>query len=338
MTLPDPEMEAAPEVGVSPVDRPSATDRLLDVEGLRVEFLSDGVWVPAVEDVSFSLAAGETIALVGESGCGKTVSSLAVMGLIPRANGRVTDGSIRFDGRDLRKISPDELRQVRGDRIAMIFQEPMTSLNPAFTIGQQISLAVRAHRSCSKAEARARALEVLDRVGIPDAARRIDDYPHTFSGGMRQRAMIAMALSCEPELLIADEPTTALDVTVQAQIIELLRSLRDQTGMSMLFVTHDLGVVADICDRVVVMYAGQVVETASVRGLFQRPRHPYTEGLLRSMPQLGTPGERLPIIPGVVPRPGSVAAGCRFRSRCAYAIDACAEDPMALVPAPHGAV
>ncbi len=338
MSLPDPEVRRPPSAAAKvggetrlPGTHPRATECLLEVRGLRVEFLSDGVWVPAVEDVSFSLAAGETMALVGESGCGKTVSSLAVMGLIPRANGRVRGGSIDFDGRDLRTISSEELRRVRGDRIAMIFQEPMTSLNPAFTIGQQISFAVRAHRSCSKAEARAKALGVLDRVGIPDAARRIDDYPHTFSGGMRQRAMIAMALSCEPELLIADEPTTALDVTVQAQIIELLRSLRDETGMAMLFVTHDLGVVADIGHRVVVMYAGQVVETASVAELFRQPRHPYTEGLLRSTPQLGTPGQPLPIIPGVVPRPGSVGPGCRFRSRCGYAVAACAEDPVELV-------
>jgi len=217
-----------------------------------------------------------------------------------------------------------------------VFQEPMTSLNPAFTIGHQISLAVRAHRPCSRSEARARAVEALDHVGIPDAARRVDDYPHAFSGGMRQRAMIAMALSCNPTLLIADEPTTALDVTVQAQILELLRSLRDETGMSMLFVTHDLGVVADICDRVAVMYAGQVVEEASVDALFRRPRHPYAEALLASMPQVATPGQRLTIIPGQVPRPGEVDGGCRFRARCRYASERCAEDPVDLVALPEG--
>src|SRR5579864_7540855 len=273
---------------------------VLEVEGLHVEFLSDGAWLPAVENVSFTVGPGETLALVGESGCGKTVSSLAVMGLVPRSNGRVSAGMVRFAGEDLVRIAPDELRRVRGDGIAMVFQEPMTSLNPAFTIGQQISLAVRAHRQVSKAAARAKAIEMLDHVGIPDAARRVDDYPHAFSGGMRQRAMIAMALSCNPTLLIADEPTTALDVTVQAQILELLRSLRDETGMSMLFVTHDLGVVADICDRVAVMYAGQVVEEASISELFRRPRHPYTEALLASMQQVATPGKRLTIIPGVV--------------------------------------
>ncbi|HVM63677.1 MAG TPA: ABC transporter ATP-binding protein [Acidimicrobiales bacterium] len=310
--------------------------RLLEVEGLHVEFLNDGAWVPAVENVSFHVNPGETLALVGESGCGKTVSSLAIMGLVPRANGRVSAGAVRYAGEDLLAMAPDDLRRVRGDRIAMVFQEPMTSLNPAFTIGQQIALAVRAHRPCSKAEAEARAVEVLDHVGIPDAARRVDDYPYAFSGGMRQRAMIAMALSCNPRLLIADEPTTALDVTVQAQILELLRSLRDETGMAMVFVTHDLGVVADLCDRVAVMYAGQVVEEASVDGLFRRPRHPYTEALLASMPQVATPGERLTIIPGQVPRPGEVTTGCRFRDRCRYATAACGDGTIGLEPLPDG--
>jgi peptide/nickel transport system ATP-binding protein len=297
----------------------------LSVTGLEVQFLAGGAWYPVVEDVSFHIAAGETLGLVGESGCGKTVSSLAVMGLIPSANGRITAGSVRFEGRDLLNINAEELREVRGDRIAMIFQEPMTSLNPAFTVGRQISLAVRSHRQVSKAQARARAIEVLDRVGIPDARHRLDDYPHTFSGGMRQRAMIAMALACEPSLLIADEPTTALDVTVQAQILDLLRSLKDETGMAMLFVTHDLGVVADICDRVAVMYAGQLVEQAPTHQLFVRPRHPYTEGLLASMPQWSVPGQRLTVIPGRVPPAGRMPDGCRFQSRCSYAEAVCAE-------------
>jgi peptide/nickel transport system ATP-binding protein len=308
-----------------------ATAPLLEVDGLHVEFVNDGVWVPAVEDVSFTVRAGETLALVGESGCGKTVSSLAVMGLVPKANGRVSAGQVRYGGEDLLRMAPDDLRRVRGDRIAMVFQEPMTSLNPAFTIGQQIALAVRAHRPCSKSDARAKAIEVLDHVGIPDAAQRVDDYPHAFSGGMRQRAMIAMALSCNPRLLIADEPTTALDVTVQAQILELLRTLRDETGMAMLFVTHDLGVVADLCDRVAVMYAGQVVEDASVDDVFRRPRHPYTEALLASMPQVATPGKRLTIIPGQVPRPGEVTTGCRFRARCGYATEHCESGLVELV-------
>ncbi|HEX6393276.1 MAG TPA: ABC transporter ATP-binding protein [Acidimicrobiales bacterium] len=296
---------------------------LLSVSGLEIQFLASGKWTAVAEDVSFDVRGGETLGLVGESGCGKTVTSLAVMGLIPSANGRVTGGSVMFDGRDLLSITPDELRQVRGDRIAMVFQEPMTSLNPSYTIGQQISFAVRAHRQVSKAAARARAVEVLDRVGIPDPSRRVDDYPHTFSGGMRQRAMIAMALACEPDLLIADEPTTALDVTVQAQILELLRSLKDESGMGMLFVTHDLGVVADICDRVAVMYAGQMVEQAPTDRIFARPRHPYTEGLLASMPQWSVPGRQLAVIPGRVPPAGEMPSGCRFRSRCSYAVATC---------------
>ena len=303
---------------------------LLRVSGLEIQFLAGGKWNSVAEDVSFDVGAGETLGLVGESGCGKTVTSLAVMGLIPTANGRITAGSVFFDGRDLLHVTAEELRQVRGHRIAMVFQEPMTSLNPSFTIGQQISFAVRAHRQSSKADARKRAVEVLDRVGIPDPSRRVDDYPHTFSGGMRQRAMIAMALACEPDLLIADEPTTALDVTVQAQILELLRSLKDESGMGMLFVTHDLGVVADICDRVAVMYAGQMVEQAPTDRIFVRPRHPYTEGLLSSMPQWSVPGQPLAVIPGRVPPAGEMPTGCRFRSRCSYSVAPC-EEPVALV-------
>jgi peptide/nickel transport system ATP-binding protein len=315
-------LEARPE--------PVSCEPLLSVSGLEIQFLAGGTWNRVVEDVSFDVAPGETLGLVGESGCGKTVSSLAVMGLIPSANGRITAGSVRFQGFDLLQIGAEKLREIRGDRIAMVFQEPMTSLNPSFTIGDQIALAVRAHRQVSKAGGRARAVEVLDRVGIPDASRRVDDYPHTFSGGMRQRAMIAMALACEPDLLIADEPTTALDVTVQAQILELLRSLKDESGMGMLFVTHDLGVVADICDRVAVMYAGQMVEQAPIDRIFVRPRHPYTEGLLASMPQWSMPGQPLAVIPGKVPAAGEMPTGCRFRSRCSYAVEAC-EAAVALV-------
>ena len=323
-----------PEEG--PAQGPADTGRpLLAVTGLSVEFLSGGTWRPVVEDVSFDIAAGETLGLVGESGCGKTVSSLAVMGLIPAANGRITAGAVAFQDQDLLRIGAEQLRQVRGDRIAMVFQEPMTSLNPAFTVGDQIALAVRSHRRVTKAQAKARAADVLDRVGIPDARRRLDDYPHTFSGGMRQRAMIAMALACDPALLIADEPTTALDVTVQAQILELLRSLKDETGMGMLFVTHDLGVVADTCDRVAVMYAGQIVEQAPTDDLFARPRHPYTEGLLASMPQRAVPGQRLPVIPGRVPAPGRMPSGCRFRNRCTFAAAAC-EQAVALTRSATG--
>ena len=303
---------------------------LLQVSGLTVEFRTGGTWQPGVEDVGFDVSAGETLGLVGESGCGKTVSSLAVMGLIPAANGRTGSGEVLLAGRDLLQLEAEELRQVRGDQISMVFQEPMTSLNPSFTVGDQIALAVRSHRRVSKAEGKERAAEVLDRVGIPDARRRLGDYPHTFSGGMRQRAMIAMALACGPRLLIADEPTTALDVTVQAQILDLLRSLRDETGMAMLFVTHDLGVVADICDRVAVMYAGQIVETAPTEELFARPQHPYTERLLASMPQRAAPGRRLPAIPGRVPAAGHMPDGCRFRNRCSWAQPACGE-PIPLV-------
>jgi peptide/nickel transport system ATP-binding protein len=317
---------------LEPREEPIMSEPLLRVTGLEVRFLAGGAWHTVVEDVSFDVAAGETLGLVGESGCGKTVSSLAVMGLLPRANGRITAGSVRFQGLDLLQMDAEKLRQVRGDRIAMVFQEPMTSLNPAFTVGDQISLAVRSHRRMSKTDARLRAAEVLDRVGIPDARHRLDDYPHTFSGGMRQRVMIAMALACEPSLLIADEPTTALDVTIQAQILELLRSLKDETGMGMLFVTHDLGVVADICDRVAVMYAGQMVEQAPTERLFVRPRHPYSEGLLASMPQWSVPGERLAVIPGKVPPAGRMPTGCRFRSRCSYREAAC-EEAVALVDA-----
>jgi peptide/nickel transport system ATP-binding protein len=308
-------------------DHRTDTD-LLQVRGLSVDFASSQGIVRVVEDVGFSIARGETLGLVGESGCGKTVSSLAVVGLLPH-NSRPS-GQIRFAGRDLLTVSDDELRAVRGDEISMVFQEPMTSLNPAFTIGTQIAMAIQAHRDVGKADAKARAIEMLDRVGIPDAARRIEDYPHAFSGGMRQRAMIAMALACDPTLLIADEPTTALDVTVQAQILDLLRSLQQESGMAMLFVTHDLGVVADICDRVCVMYAGQVVEEASVGPAFARPRHPYSAGLLAAMPQTARPGERLPAIPGTVPRPEAFPQGCRFAPRCPHAVAACSEAPVAL--------
>jgi peptide/nickel transport system ATP-binding protein len=309
----------------------AAGGELLAVDGLRVEFAGPQGWLPVVEDVSFTIGRGETLGLIGESGSGKTVSSLAVMGLIATANGRVADGSIVFEGRDLVQLAPEEMRRVRGDQISMIFQEPMTSLNPAFTIGRQITDALRAHRSVTRAEARTRAIEMLDRVGIPDARRRIDDYAHSFSGGMRQRAMIAMALACDPKLLIADEPTTALDVTVQAQILDVMRTLQAELGTSILFVTHDFGVVADICDRVAVMYAGQIVEQAPVAEVFGRPRHPYSEGLLVSMPQAAIAGQRLTVIPGQVPRPGEIPTGCRFHPRCAYAEAACADAPVALV-------
>jgi peptide/nickel transport system ATP-binding protein len=304
---------------------------LLAVDGLAIEFASAGTWRRVVDDVSFELAAGETLGLVGESGCGKTVTALSILGLLPARVGRVATGAITFDGRDLTSLSAAELRRVRGAEIAMIFQEPMTSLNPAYTIGDQIGEAVRVHEGAGRADARRRAVELLERVGIPDAARRVRDYPHQFSGGMRQRVMIAMALACDPRVLIADEPTTALDVTVQAQILELLRELQQERRMAIMLVTHDLGVVAETCDRVVVMYAGQVVEEAPAAGLFSRPRHPYTEGLLGSLPQFGAPGAPLRVIPGQVPPPNGMPPGCRFAPRCAYAEPECNTAPVELV-------
>ena len=313
-----------------------AATPILEVEDLAVEFLTDHGWVRVVDGVSFSVAAGETLGLVGESGSGKTVTSLSVMQLVPRPPGRIVGGQIRFAGRDLAALPEPELEALRGNDIAMVFQESMTSLNPAFTIGDQIGEVLRRHRGLSRRAARERALEVLELVQIPHPHERLGAYPHEFSGGMRQRAAIAMALACEPKLLIADEPTTALDVTVQAQILDLLRSLQDRFGMAILFVTHNLGVVADICDRVAVMYAGRIVETAGVFDLFERPRHPYTEGLLQAMPQLGTRGDRLAAIPGTPPMPWQMPSGCRFHPRCTYAEKACTEGAAPLIDLGEG--
>jgi len=296
---------------------------ILSVENLSVDFLTDRGWARVVEDVSFAVAPGETLGLVGESGSGKTVTSLSIMQLVPMPPGRFSGGRILFDGEDLTKLPERQLRRLRGNDIAMVFQESMTSLNPAFTIGDQIAEAVRVHRGLGRRAALDRAVEVLDLVGIPSPRERVHAYPHEFSGGMRQRAAIAMALACEPRLLIADEPTTALDVTVQAQVLTLLRDLQQRFGMAMLFITHNLGVVADICDRVAVMYAGQIVEVAEVDSLFARPAHPYTDGLLRAMPQLGKRGERLAVVPGVPPMPWAMPPGCRFHPRCPHVEPAC---------------
>ncbi|TVS16451.1 MAG: ABC transporter ATP-binding protein [Gammaproteobacteria bacterium] len=303
---------------------------ILEVEDLGVEFLTDHGWVRVVDGVSFSVGEGETLGLVGESGSGKTVTSLSVMQLIPVPPGRISGGSIRFAGRELVGMSEPQLEDIRGDDIAMVFQESMTSLNPAFTIGEQICEVVRRHRGCSRREARDRAVEVLELVQIPDPRSRLGAFPHEFSGGMRQRAAIAMALACDPKVLIADEPTTALDVTVQAQVLDLLRSLQQRFGMAILFVTHNLGVVADLCDRVAVMYAGRIVETATVFDLFESPQHPYTEGLLQAMPQLGERGKRLAAIPGTPPMPWQMPTGCRFHPRCPYAETACTEQDIPL--------
>ena len=308
-----------------------SSEPVLRVEDLRVEFATDHGWATVVAGSTFDVGEREIVGLVGESGSGKTVTGLSVLRLLPRGVGRIAGGRVDLGGRDLLALSERELRSVRGNEVAMVFQEPMTSLNPAFTIGDQIAETVRLHRGVSRRAARARAVEVLDLVGIPHAGRRLDDYPHEFSGGMRQRAMIAMAVSCDPRLLIADEPTTALDVTIQAQVLELLVAMRAELGMSVLLVTHDLGVVAEVCERVVVMYAGQIVEQAEVGELFDHPRHPYTEGLLAAVPQIGTRGQRLPAIPGRTPEPWALPPGCRFAPRCTHAATVCTEPP-SLVP------
>jgi peptide/nickel transport system ATP-binding protein len=300
---------------------------LLDVVDLRTTFNTDDGEFPAVDGVSFSVQAGRTLAIVGESGCGKSVTSLSIMGLVPSPPGHVS-GSIRFEGKELVGAPARELQDLRGNGMAMIFQEPMSSLNPVFTIGDQIVEGLLRHRRISRAQAVEQALNALRKVRIPAPEQRFHDYPHKLSGGMRQRAMIAMALACEPRLLIADEPTTALDVTIQAQILELMRTLQSETGTAVILITHDLGVVAEVADDVVVMYAGKVVERAPVQELFDRPQHPYTVGLLGSIPRLDVERTRLASIEGQVPSPLRRPAGCKFADRCPFVIDRCrAEDP-----------
>ena len=296
---------------------------LLSVKNLSTEFPVKKGIVKAVEDVSFDVDAGEILAIVGESGSGKSVTSLSVMGLLAEP-GHVAGGSMEFEGKDLATLSEKQYRELRGNDMAMIFQEPMTSLNPVYRVGNQIVEAIRTHEKVSKAEAKARAVDLLRKVGIPSPEARINDYPHQMSGGMRQRVMIAMALACNPKLLIADEPTTALDVTIQAQILDLLRRLRDDTGMAVLLITHDLGVVSETADRVVVMYCGQVVEEAEVRTLFDHPMHPYTLGLLKSIPRLeDDDSKRLYMIKGMVPNPLEMPPGCHFSDRCDSCMDIC---------------
>ncbi|MGJ3264441.1 MAG: ABC transporter ATP-binding protein [Salinarimonas sp.] len=300
---------------------------ILSVEDLAVGFAGpDGRRTRAVDGVSFSVAPGRTLGIVGESGCGKSVTSLAIMGLLPKAGTTVT-GRVLFDGRDLIGESERTMRDLRGDRLAMIFQEPMTSLNPSYTIGDQIVEAIVRHRPVGKREAAERAVEMLARVRIPEPAARVHDYPHKLSGGMRQRVMIAMALACAPRLLIADEPTTALDVTIQAQILELMRALREETGTAVVLITHDLGVVAEVCDEVAVMYAGQVVERAPVEELFRFPQHPYTVGLLGSLPRFDGRRGRLAAIEGAVPDMARPPAGCRFAARCPFRVARCETMP-----------
>ncbi len=300
-------------------------DALLNVQDLRTHFFTlDGV-TRAVDGVSFDLKAGETLGIVGESGCGKSVTALSIMRLLPPRLGRIVAGSVRFDGQDLAQLSEAEMRDVRGNRIAMIFQEPMTSLNPVLTVGDQIAEAVTIHQKLDRNAAWARAIEMLRLVRIPDADRRVGDYPHQFSGGMRQRVMIAMALSCNPKLLIADEPTTALDVTIQAQILKLMLELKGKFGAAVMLITHDLGVVAETCQRVIVMYAGRKVEEAGVEELFDRPLHPYTRGLMASIPRrsLKTRAKRLKEIPGIVPNLREPIPGCAFAERCGFATERC---------------
>ncbi len=298
---------------------------LLDVSDLRVHLFTNRGVVHAVDGVSFSLAAGQALGIVGESGCGKTMTALSLMRLLPSPPARIVSGSIRFDDEDVLAMDQDRLRDMRGGAMAMIYQDPQTSLNPVFTVGEQIAEAVRLHRSDSNAAARARAVDMLRLVNIPDPDRIAGAYPHQLSGGMRQRAVIAMALACDPKLLVADEPTTALDVTIQAQILDLLRKLRGDLGLAVILITHDLGVIADLVDDVAVMYAGKIVETAPVRTLFAAPKHPYTQGLLRSVPSLETREHRLRTIEGTVPPPLAMPAGCRFNPRCSVALAVCHE-------------
>jgi oligopeptide/dipeptide ABC transporter ATP-binding protein len=307
---------------------------LLDVQNLKTYFYTREGAVQAVDGVSFSVEVGRTLGIVGESGCGKSVTALSIMGLIPRPPAKIVDGAVLFDGRDLTKLSEHELEDVRGKEIAMIFQDPMTSLNPTFKIGTQITETLRRHFDMPKATARQRAIELLEEVGIPGSAARLDDYPHQFSGGMRQRVMIAIALSCQPRLLIADEPTTALDVTIQAQILDLLERLRVERQMALLIITHDMGVIAEVADEVAVMYAGQFVERAPALELFDNPEHPYTEALLGALPQLEGSGireGRLTAIPGRPPDLVDLPEGCRFAPRCPYdGLDSCASRPQEL--------
>ncbi len=296
---------------------------LLELRGLTTAFQTARGEISAIEDISFELNAGEILGIVGESGSGKSVTALTIMGLLPQPPARVAAGSVRFAGEELTTASPNRMEKIRGAGISMIFQEPMTSLNPVFTIGEQIMETVRAHERMSVSAQRERAIEMLDRVGIPSATKRLNDYPHQLSGGQRQRVMIAMSLACRPKLLIADEPTTALDVTIQAQVLDLLMDLRDELGMAIMIITHNIGVIAEVADRVLVMYAGRIVEQSPAADLFDAPQHPYTKGLLACVPTLQQDRHRLIAIPGSLPEPARRPPGCRFAPRCTYRIEAC---------------
>ncbi len=305
----------------------SERKKVLDIINLETTFFTDDGAVPAVDHISFTMYEGEILGIVGESGSGKSVTSLSIMRLIPSPPGKITDGQILFEDRDIVMLTDKEMRRVRGKDIAMIFQEPMTSLNPLFTIGNQLIEAIRIHhKKWSRQQMKARAIEILTLVGLPRAESLLKDYPHQLSGGMRQRVMIAMALVCNPKVLIADEPTTALDVTIQAQILQLMKNLNEQLNTAVLLITHDLGVVAETCERVIVMYAGQIVEEASVQDLFHRPAHPYTQGLLQSVPDMRFKKDALYSIPGNVPKPGTIEVGCRFADRCQFVMSRCTEE------------
>lgn len=299
------------------------TSRLLEINDLKTHFIMDRGEIPAVDGVDLYIKEGEVLGIVGESGCGKSVTSLSIMRLIPEPPGKIVGGTIRFFGEDLVKAKEKRMKALRGNEISMIFQEPMTSLNPLLTIGKQVAETIKIHLRVSRKRARELAIDMLKKVGIPRAEAIMDEYPHQLSGGMRQRVMIAMALSCEPKLLIADEPTTALDVTIQAQILDLMKKLNKDTGTAIMLITHDLGVVAEMCNRVVVMYAGKVVEEGNVFQIFKNPRHPYTKGLIQSIPRMDTENETLYSIPGNVPMPGAIKEGCRFAPRCDWATDRC---------------
>jgi len=310
---------------------------LIEIKNLRTSFFTPEGEVQAVDGVSFEVEEGKTLGLVGESGCGKSVTALSIMRLIPSPPGKIVGGEMLYRGQDLLKLDGEAMRKIRGNEISMIFQEPMTSLNPVFTIGNQIGEAIRLHQKLGRRETREKTIEMLRLVQIADPETRIDDYPHQLSGGMRQRVMIAMALSCNPSLLIADEPTTALDVTIQAQILELIKELQERLGMSLLLITHDLGVVAEQTDEVAIMYAGKIVERARAKAIFDRPLHPYTVGLLNSLPGMGgKKKKRLDAIPGIVPSPLELPSGCRFRDRCPKAAGICAEAEPELVENDNG--
>lgn len=302
------------------------SEKLLEVKNLKTYFYTDEGVVKSVDDVSFDVEKGKTLGIVGESGCGKSITSLSIMQLVETPPGKIVGGEIIYQGENLLEKNKDQMRKIRGGEIAMIFQEPMTSLNPVFTVGKQIMEALRLHTDLDKEKAKERAIEMLKLVKIPLPEKRFNEYPHQLSGGMRQRVMIAMALSCNPKLLICDEPTTALDVTIQAQILDLMNQLKKETGTSILFITHDLGVVAEVCDDVAVMYCGRVVERGDVKTIFANPSHPYTKGLLGSIPRLGDAGKELKSIPGNVPNPKYMPKGCKFEPRCPYASEKCREE------------